>query len=109
MRYGVRVLCRPEVGAGFRLAGLRPIEAPDPATAARLLTQLLREPGVGAVLIEDACHRDLPEALHRELARRPLPMVVPFPGPSWTAPQGGPEAYIAELLRQAIGYRVRLK
>jgi hypothetical protein len=36
-------------------------------------------------------------------------MVVPFPSPSWTAPAEGPEAYIAELLRQAIGYRVRFE
>jgi hypothetical protein len=35
-------------------------------------------------------------------------MVVPFPGPTWVAPPEGPEAFIAELLRQAIGYRVRL-
>jgi hypothetical protein len=35
-------------------------------------------------------------------------MVVPFPAPLWAPPAPGPEAFIAELLRQAIGYRVRL-
>jgi hypothetical protein len=33
---------------------------------------------------------------------------VPFPGPAWGPPREGAEAYIAELLRRAIGYRVRL-
>jgi len=36
-------------------------------------------------------------------------MVVPFPEPSWEAAGAAPEAYIVELLRQVIGYRVRLK
>jgi hypothetical protein len=35
-------------------------------------------------------------------------MVVPFPAPSWTE-RRDPDAYVLELLRQAIGYRVRLK
>jgi hypothetical protein len=36
-------------------------------------------------------------------------MVVPFPAPTWTERAAGPEAYILEILRQAIGYRVRLR
>ena len=78
MSYRVRVLCRPPLAAGFRLAGLTPIEAQDP------------------------------EEGGRRLAREPLPLVVPFPGPAWGPPREGAEAYIAELLRRAIGYRVRL-
>ena len=62
MRDSVRVLCRPAVAAGFRLA----------------------------------------------LARQPLPIIVSVPLPTWAAPAASPEAFIAELLRRAIGYRVRL-
>ena len=60
------------------------------------------------LLIDERLHRGLPEEMRRELSRRPLPMIVPFPGPSW-AEQRDPDAYVLELLRQAIGYRVRLK
>jgi hypothetical protein len=35
-------------------------------------------------------------------------MVIPFPMPTWAAVSETPETYIAELLRRAIGYRVRL-
>ena len=37
-----------------------------------------------------------------------LPVVAPFPAPSWDV-KGEAEAYILEILRQAIGYRVRLR
>ena len=50
----------------------------------------------------------LPDDVRLELGRRPLPMVVPFPGPQWGGRREA-EAYIVELLRQVIGYRVRLK
>ena len=104
----VRVLCRPAIAAGFRLAGMRPEVADDAAEGARRLTAVLEDPEVGVVLAEEDFYAALPEAERRALARRPLPMVVPFPLPSWTAAAATPEAFIAELLRRAIGYRVRL-
>jgi vacuolar-type H+-ATPase subunit F/Vma7 len=84
MSHTARVLCQPELAAGFELAGLK------------------------VLLVDERLHRRLPEELSRELARRPLPMIVPFLGPSWTEGRD-PDAYVLELLRQAIGYRVRLK
>ncbi|HEU5169274.1 MAG TPA: V-type ATP synthase subunit F [Gemmatimonadales bacterium] len=108
MSYAIRVLCHPAVAAGFRLAGLAPVEAADAAEGARRLAAMLAERDAGVILVEDDFHAALPDSMRRGLARRVLPMVVPFPGPAWAAPAAGPEAFVAELLRQAIGYRVRL-
>ena len=36
------------------------------------------------------------------------PIVVPFPGPAWRAVASA-EEQVVELLRRAIGYRVRLR
>ena len=108
MSYGVRVLCRPGAAAGFRLAGVTPTEAVDSAEGARLLRVMLDDPSHGVILVEDEIYAAVSDATRRELSRRSLPMVVPIPGPTWTAAAQGPEAYIVELLRQAIGYRVRL-
>jgi vacuolar-type H+-ATPase subunit F/Vma7 len=102
------VLCRPAIAAGFRLAGLRPRTADDAADGARRLSALLDDPDAGVVLVEEDFYAALPETDRRALARRPLPMVVPFPLPSWAPAAATPEAFIAELLRRAIGYRVRL-
>ena len=108
----MRVLCRPEVAAGFALAGLRAVPATTTAAAALRLRELMREPDTGVVLVEERLHDALPVEVRRRLARRPLPMVVPFPGPAWAErAEGaeGAEAYVIELLRQVIGYRVRLR
>ncbi|HUL01821.1 MAG TPA: V-type ATP synthase subunit F [Gemmatimonadales bacterium] len=109
MPYALRVVCRPEVAAGFALAGLRPTEVATPDAGAAAVRELLSQPEVGVALVEDTCYDALPEELRRQVGRRPLPLLVPFPGPAWAARPDLAEAYIVDLLRQVIGYRVRLK
>ena len=110
MSHEVRVLCRPAVAVGFRLASLRVHTAPDAAAATERLASLRRDPAVGLVLIEDALHDALPpEAADTRASATTLPIVVPFPGPSWKAPGSAAEARILEILRRALGYRVRLR
>ena len=62
----------------------------------------------GVILTEEDFHAALPETEQRALSRRPVPIVVPFPPPRWAPAATAPEAFIAELLRRAVGYRVRL-
>jgi len=109
MPHTVTVVCRPEIAAGFALAGLRPVEVETPEECAAQLRDLLARPESGVVLIEDTYYERLPDELRRKVSRRPLPLVVPFPGPTWEEEPEGAEAYIVELLRQVIGYRVRLR
>jgi vacuolar-type H+-ATPase subunit F/Vma7 len=107
--YAVRVLCRSGTGTGFSLAGLHTVEADDATAAVERVRDLKRDRDTGVILVEDSVHRDLPEDVRRSFSRRPLPMLVPFPGPGWTERAAGAEAYIVELLRQVVGYRVRLR
>lgn len=109
MSYTVRVVCPPEVAAGFALAGLHTSSAGTPAEGNECVRELLSRPDVGVILLDERLHAALSNDTRRELARRPLPIVVPFPGPSWVPRPAGPDSYILELLRQAIGYRVRLR
>jgi vacuolar-type H+-ATPase subunit F/Vma7 len=97
------------VAAGFALAGLRGVEASSPQEAADRLRGLRGEAGVGVILLQDSLYDGLPDDARREFGRRPLPMVVPFPGPAWALRPREADAYIVELLRQVVGYRVRLK
>jgi vacuolar-type H+-ATPase subunit F/Vma7 len=107
--YGVRVLCRPEIAAGFSLAGLATLEAATLADGTRQVEDLMNDPQLGVVLVENVLYDGFPDELRRRIGRRPLPMVVPFPGPAWAARPEEAETYIVELLRQVIGYRVRLR
>jgi vacuolar-type H+-ATPase subunit F/Vma7 len=107
--FGVQVLCGQAVSTGFALAGLRTAEVSGVEDAAARLREAMARHDVGVVLMEQALYDALPEDLRRQLGKRPLPMVVPFPEPAWAEKPEAPEAYIVELLRQVIGYRVRLK
>ena len=109
MAHALRVVCRPEVAPGFALAGIRAVEAATTDAGAAAVRELLSHPDVGVALVQDVFYDALPDDIRRRVARRPLPMLVPFPGPAWTARPAEAEAYIVELLRQVIGYRVRLK
>ncbi len=109
MSYGVTVICRPEVATGFTLAGWPAHEAASNAEAAQRLLELVACSDTGVILMQDELYETLPSDVLRALSKRPLPMVVPFPGPVWDESLRGPEGYIVEMLRQAIGYRVRLR
>lgn len=109
MSHTVHVLARPQVASGFRLAGVRSDEALDVPEGVARLRELLRDAAAGVVLLEDSLYDALPPELRAELGRRPLPMVVPVPGPEWGERRTAAESYIVELLRQVIGYRVRLR
>jgi vacuolar-type H+-ATPase subunit F/Vma7 len=105
MELTVHVLCGPEVAAGFELAGLV-VDQADETTVGETMRRLASDPATGIVLVEQRLRRALPEDLMARLDRQATPLVVPFPSPSW----GGPsveEEYVMEILRQAVGYRVR--
>lgn len=110
MKAQVRAICRREAALGLALAGLTPIEAATGADAAAALAGLARTPARGGVvLVEAALYDALPAAVRRQIRREGAPIIVPFPGPAPLPPGGAPEQELLEVLRRAIGYRVRLK
>jgi vacuolar-type H+-ATPase subunit F/Vma7 len=78
----------------------------DGVTAAETIKRWASDPDVGIVLIDHATYRMLPRELLARLDRQALPIVTPVPVPQWDE-RSEAEAYILEILRQAIGYRVR--
>jgi vacuolar-type H+-ATPase subunit F/Vma7 len=104
----VQILCSPSMAPAFALVGLPTIEASNGLDAAARLAEIRARPDVEVVLIQADLYDHLPEDVVRSLAGSPLPVVVPFPGPLWVE-RPLAEAYVVELLRRAIGYRVRLR
>jgi len=107
MGLSVRVVCRPEIAAGLELAGLRADTAVDAAATRARLAALAEDPDLGIVLIDERLLRELPAELVQRLERQPRPLLAPFPGPRFDRPEAAEEA-VLEILRRAIGYRVRL-
>lgn len=102
------VITEDHVAHGFRLAGVAPNVVGSPEAAAALLDEMVSEGDWGVVLVQEDL---LPEGATATWQRTPtgLPIVIPFPAPSRERLPGEAEAYVTELLRQAIGYRVRLR
>jgi vacuolar-type H+-ATPase subunit F/Vma7 len=94
------------LAVGFESAGLVVTRADDGRAAAEAVKRWMADTGVGIVVIDDALYRALPQDLLARLNRRALPIVVPVPTPRWDE-RSEAEAYIVDILRQAIGYRVR--
>lgn len=109
MRYTVSVICRQEVASGFALAGLSVTEVVSAEDGAARLLDLISRRESGVILVEDRIYERLGKEVRRAVGRRPLPMIVPFPGPVWSEAAVAGESYIVEMLRQAIGYSVRLR
>jgi vacuolar-type H+-ATPase subunit F/Vma7 len=104
----VGVIADSSVSLGFRLAGLSPREVESPTAAARALDDMIAEGRWGVILVQEDLMPELtPPALRRSATG--LPVLVPFPGPSRERLAGEAEAYVAELLRLAVGYTVRLR
>ena len=108
MSYRVEVVCRPEVAPGFGLAGVRAVEVDALQDTASTVATLIAGGDVGLLLIEAPLYDAIPQLVLRRMARLPLPVVVPFPAPDWQE-GGATDEYIIEMLRQAIGYQVRLR
>lgn len=104
----VAVIASPGLGVGFALAGVSVYEEAEGRAAAERIEHLIEESQVGVVIIDEPLYRDLPEEFQRDLRRKTLPVVIPVPGPEWTLESKAHE-YIVEILRRAIGYRVRLQ
>lgn len=102
----VRVVCDPAQAPGFALAGLQVEVAPDAPQATVVLRRLCADARVGVVLVDEALHRGLAPEFRGRLDRQARPIVAPFPSPRWSE-SAAAEDYVLEILRQAIGYRVR--
>lgn len=103
----VRVLCRSEIAPGFALTGVAMQVVAPGADLAEAIAAAAGTGETGVLLIEDRLYRALNEETRRRVDRMTHPVVVPFPSPAWE-PTAAAEAYVVELLRRAIGYRVKL-
>lgn len=100
------VITPPDARHGFALAGVRQLSArPDELPA--LLRQLVRDPVIGAVIVDERLVTGVAREHIRELDRRWTGLVIVLPAPERARPVAE-EDYVLQLIRRAIGYQVRL-
>lgn len=105
MTQHVAIICRPELVGAFGLAGLAAEAAEDSTEVTRQVLRH-RDAGTSFVLIQQELLDALPQRTRHAWEHRALPAIVPFPGPTWRR-EAPAEHYIIEILRQAVGYRVK--
>lgn len=102
----VRVVSRPALAAGFELAGFPVVRVDDASAAAQAVKRWTSDAEVGIILVDETLYNALPRDLLIRHDRQAVPMIAPVPAPRWDE-RSQAEAYVLEILRQAIGYRVR--
>jgi len=104
--YKVAVITDSETATGFRLAGVEVREAAAPEDALGLIREYTAA-GYGLLIVNEDLLRGTDDARARILRDRDLPVVVPLP-PARAKLESG-EAYIARLVKEHIGFAVKLK
>jgi len=106
MAYRVAVITDSETATGFRLAGADVFEAEDPRAAVAALRELVKG-DYGLVAVNEALLDGVQEEVARVMRGRDLPVLVPFPAPRAALESG--EDYIARLVKEHIGFYVKLR
>jgi V/A-type H+-transporting ATPase subunit F len=104
--YRFAVITDPETATGFRLAGVEVREATTPQEALEQLRQLVAL-DYGLVAVNEALLEGTAEGRARLLRGRDLPILVPFPSPEAQAESA--EQYVARLVKEHIGFYVKLR
>jgi V/A-type H+-transporting ATPase subunit F len=104
---GLVVVVRPEDALGFRLAGARVVETARGGEAA-VLRALLSEPRTGVVAVDEEVLAAVPAHVLRRAHDRGIPVLLPFALPRRSGEEGRGRAWVAALIRRAIGYAVKL-
>jgi len=104
--YNIAVITDNETATGFRLAGVEVREAGTPEEALELIRQYATA-GYGLLAVSEDLLQGTDGARARLLRGRDLPVIVPLP-PARARLESG-EAYIARLVKEHIGFAVKLK
>lgn len=107
-RYRFRIVTRPGQGLGFRLAGA-PVEEVEEAEATARISTLLADPDLGVLAVEESLLSRLPEPLLARVGRAGVPVLLPFALPGRWGESGRGEAYVAAMIRRAIGYHIKIR
>ncbi|HTE04226.1 MAG TPA: V-type ATP synthase subunit F [bacterium] len=106
MAYRVAVITDAETATGFRLAGVEVREAADAKAALEHLRALVSV-DYGLLAVNEALLQGTEDEVARLMRDRELPIIIPFPAPKAQLESG--EDYIARLVKEHIGFFVKLR
>lgn len=103
------VLTDSETATGYRLAGVEVREATVEG-AAEVLDELIESEEYGLVVVDEGLVANPVEASARIMRGRDLPVILPVPSLSAAFGEGDDAtSYMKELVRNAIGFDIKLE
>jgi len=104
---GLAVAVREGDALGFRLAGAT-VERVLPGAEAAAFRRLVDDGRTGVLAVEEELLRAVPPRMVERAREAGLPVIVPFALPRRWSDAGRGRAYVAALIRRAVGYAVKL-
>jgi V/A-type H+-transporting ATPase subunit F len=101
------VAVRPGDALGFRLAGAT-VEEVAPGSELSTFRRLLADERTGVLAVEEDLLQAIPPHALRRARERGVPVILPFALPRTLGEEGRGRAYVAALIRRAVGYGVKL-
>ena len=106
--YDVVVITDEASLVGFRLTGVE-VRGATPETAAEVLRETIDRGNVGLVAINEDLIKGFDQRMMRIVTESEMPLIIPFPPVVFTEEKRDvEESYVAQLIRKAIGYHIKL-
>lgn len=105
---GVTALANGPLAVGFALTGIHVEEIADPRDTEEALARCLQEDRWAIVILQESLAHSLPARVREAVLRRKEPPLVVV-SPSFDTEESGADRYVAEVVRPAIGYEIRLE
>jgi len=107
--YKLVVLTDPDNADGFGLAGVDVVTAEDPEQARCLLNQLIDDDTSGILAVNEAFMAEIDERTQQKISTTYRPIVISLPIHEKLESEQDHRAYLARLIRRAIGFDITLR
>ncbi|MFQ5586182.1 MAG: V-type ATP synthase subunit F [Thermodesulfobacteriota bacterium] len=105
----IMALLSPGGALGFKMVGIETIEAEGDNDLADFLSDEGGHEEIGVLVVEEKMLAGVPDEIMRRIKRKGVPVIVPIHIPEEWQKVGVTEDYIANLIKSAIGYRLKIK
>lgn len=107
--YRLVVLTDPDTADGFRLAGVDVMVAESEEGARKALNSLLDDEASGIIAVSEKMMAAIDERTQRKIDNSYRPIVISLPIREQLAMGEDHRAYLARLIRRAIGFDITLR
>ena len=104
--YKLAIICPEKLSKGFELTGVKVFTSDSSDRTKDLLFETIEGKQTGLIVLPQEHLESFEERTLKALEKLDFPLIVPIP--MIKESEGKPEAYVAQMVRRAIGYEIKL-